>query len=276
MFLLPYATTCVNLSLPWDSGKLDGISVGPNGCIRLVTLRTQVQQRKKLLADSLGKSGGVVDITKEYNIKHVIAAPTFLATAECICDEKFSPPVLSQYMLQVTKIIAYLCSMELLFVGVSSNLEYKHKQWDPGIIQKDIICFLKQYQQILTAKLQSCSEYVYAAFLPCRSHRAIAWGQAMFLRGGNVMTIDMDTMGRVAPWAMGWPCVQEDGHIEYIAGEAAQGTASNKSEDRNRTELSLLSLPLCCSLPVSKSGESIVPHVANHSGKGAGCNNLIC
>jgi hypothetical protein len=73
-----------------------------------------VQQRKKLLADSLGKSGVVVDVTKEYNIKHVIAAPTFLATAECICDEKFSPPVLSQYMLQVTKIITYLCSMELL------------------------------------------------------------------------------------------------------------------------------------------------------------------
>jgi hypothetical protein len=90
------------------------------------------------------------------------------------------------------------CSNLCSLIGVSSNLQYKHKQWDPGIIQKDMVCFLKQYQQILTAKLQGCSEYVYDAFLPCRSHRAIAWGQAMFLRGGNVMTTHMDTMGRVA------------------------------------------------------------------------------
>jgi hypothetical protein len=43
-----------------------------------------------------------------------------------------------------------LCSL----IGVSSNLEYKHKQWDPGISQKDMICCLKQYQQILAARLQ--------------------------------------------------------------------------------------------------------------------------
>lgn len=59
------------------------------------------------------------------------------------------------------------CRTLFSFFVASSNLEYK--QWDPGIRQKGLECFSKQDQQILTAKFQSSSEYLHAAFGPSNS-----------------------------------------------------------------------------------------------------------
>ena len=88
------------------------------------------------------------------------------------------------------------------FFGVSSDLE--HKQWDPGIGHTELQSFLKQDQRTLAARFRGCPEYQYAAFRPCRPHQAIAWGQAMFLGGGNVMPSDQrggyTGLGRHGPW----------------------------------------------------------------------------
>jgi hypothetical protein len=188
-FSLPYATSSVKLSSPWDPGKQDLTYIGLNGYIGPVILWAPVKWRKTILADSLGKAGGglapslqlifhskikigpirhlfpsmfhLIDITrpwdpgtswfrvshcmphalylmevvpvlpyswsrnsgnahllfhhwqdkqwpklnefanisaaanftKDYSIKHVIADPTYLPTTECICDDKFRPPV---------------------------------------------------------------------------------------------------------------------------------------------------------------------------------------
>jgi hypothetical protein len=47
-----------SLILPWDPGKHDMIYIGPNESIQLVISRTPMKQRKKIVLDSLGHTGG--------------------------------------------------------------------------------------------------------------------------------------------------------------------------------------------------------------------------
>jgi hypothetical protein len=163
IFLPPYATTSVKLSSPWDPGKQDMIFIGPNRYIRLVIVWAPMKWRRIIRADSLGQAGGglvpclhtsksknalmfyhwhtqlpslmksanvisaAIDFTKEYTIKHVIAAPTFLVTTECICDEKLRPPVLLLLNNHENNNMPCPCKCRnsCPFLGVSSDHEYK-------------------------------------------------------------------------------------------------------------------------------------------------------
>ena len=117
------------------------------------------------------------------------------------------------------------------FSGMASDLEYK--QWDPGTSQKVFECFSNQDRQIIAATFQVCPEYPLAALRLCRPHRAIAWGQAMFLGGGNVMTVHVDALGFVA-MGLGPAYLRERWMHRsiYARGAAQRGVSKNRNRNR--------------------------------------------
>jgi hypothetical protein len=124
-----------------------------------------------------------------------------------------------------------VCNNFCSWFHFTRHLQYK--QWDPGVsaeVRKLSVAGHTTHQTSKSRKGTWCKMFNYKQ---ARAEQAIAWGQAMFLEGGNVMTVHVAALDWVVigcgPGGIGLvPMLQTIKESTTVEGR------HRKSEDRNR------------------------------------------